>query len=353
MTASRGDPRHRPPWLDRLKIATWDHAWMPSVFEQSIIVGSSRIIGDASVDGGAVRGEGGPMRPQLLVPVTLQLNQRPDESAIAVVELRAQLSTEQNATHQVCAPVTESLMAGFPARSLPSGTRKYTAWLRFFLTQAEVTDLELRRQSGPGEVFSLYLSVEPTVAAIKTFNGQGPDGTWQESPFETSFGLHSQLQPFWNASIAQLTVQIEPSSWVRDVLPGLGYDRLRLMELTFPPPLPGHLSAAKQFDKARRALDERRNGACIQECRGLLNMWEKQYGATTKKRLADQVAAVRGWPADDVRRDLLDLLWKEVGDVANAPHHPEGNVDAELFDSRDARLVLLLTAALSEYVEPR
>jgi transposase len=55
----------------------------------------------------------------------------------------------------------------------------------------------------------------------------------------------------------------------------------------------------------------------------------------------------------DVRRDLLDVPWKEVGDIVNAPHHPEGDVDAEIFDARDARLVLLLTAALSEYVESR
>jgi hypothetical protein len=328
---------------------------MPGAFEQSIIVGSSRIVGAASADGGAVRGEGGPTRPQLIVPVALQVNQRPEESAIAVVGLRARLSSVQNAAfyHPVCAPVSESLMAGFPARSLPSGTMKHTVWLRFFLTQAEVTDLKLRRQSSLGEVFTLYLDVEPIVAVIATFNGQGPDGARQESPFEVSFGMHAQLQPFWNASIAQLPIQIEPSAWVRDVLPGLGYDRLRLMELTFPPPLPEHPSAAAQFDKARRALDDRRYWACIQECRGLLNMWEKQYGATKTKRLADPVAADRRWPSDDVRRSLLDVLWKEVGDVANAPHHPEGEVDAELFDGRDARLVLLLTAALSEYVEHR
>lgn len=325
---------------------------MPGVFEQSIIVGSSRIVGAAAVDGGAVRGEGGPARPQLIVPVSLQVNQRPDDSAIAVVGMHARLSSVQNASfyHPVCAPVTESLMAGFPVRSLSSGTMKHTVWLRFSLTHAEVTDLELRRHGNAGEVFALYLDVEPVVAVIATLNGQGPDGAWQESPFEPSFGMHAQLQPFWNASIAQLPIQIEPSTWVRDVLPGLGYDRLRLMEVTFPPPLPEHPSASAQFDKARLALDQHRYWACIQECRGLLNMWEKQYAATKAKWLADLVAVDRGWPADDVRRGLLDLLWKEVGDIANAPHHPEGEVDAELFDGRDARLVLLLTTALSEYV---
>lgn len=72
--------------------------------------------------------------------------------------------------------------------------------------------------------------------------------------------MHVQLQPFWNASIAQVPIQIEPSAWVRDVLPGLGYDRMRLMEVTFPPPLPEHPSAAVQFDKARLAFDQRRTG---------------------------------------------------------------------------------------------
>ncbi len=62
------------------------------------------------------------------------------------------------------------------------------------------------------------------------------------------------------------------------------------------------------------------------------------------------VAISRGWSDGDIRRHFLDVAWKEVGDVANAPHHPERDVNAELFDERDARLLLILTAALSEYV---
>jgi hypothetical protein len=179
--------------------------------------------------------------------------------------------------------------------------------------------------------------------------GQQP----QETPWEFNYGMFSQLYPFWTCRITTMMVQIDQSHWIDNVLPGLGYDRLRLLELSFPPPLPDHSSAAAQFDKARKALDQRRYGDCISECRGLLNMWEKEYGATKQKRLADVVAGDRRWPEDDIRRQLLDTLWKEVGDVANAPHHPEGDVNAELFNDRDARLILVLTAALSEYVERR
>jgi hypothetical protein len=165
--------------------------------------------------------------------------------------------------------------------------------------------------------------------------------------------MYSQVLPFWTCSITPVQCEIDQATWIENVLPGLGYDRLRLLEMIFPPPLPDHTSAARQFDKAKVALDQRRYGDCILECRGLLNMWEKQLGSTKSNLVADIIKADRGWPDGDIRRDLLDTLWKEIGDVANAPHHPEGNVNAELFDARDARLILLLTATLSEYVEHR
>jgi hypothetical protein len=225
--------------------------------------------------------------------------------------------------------------------------------LRFYLTPAEVEDVEQRRHAANADVFQLYLGLDAIVAGMKSFNQVRPGQPSEQMPWDIQFGMFAQVLPFWTSRVDPVWVQIEQSTWVKNVLPGLGYDRLRLLEMTFPPSLPDHTSAASQFDKAKRALDQRRYGDCIQECRGLLNMWEKQYGATAKNLVADVVKGDRGWPEGDIRRDLLDVLWKEVGDVANAPHHPEGNVNAEAFDGRDARLILLLTAALSEYVERR
>jgi hypothetical protein len=225
--------------------------------------------------------------------------------------------------------------------------------LRFFLTQAEVEDVEERRHAVKDGLFQMYLGLEVVVAGVEIFNSYGPGQAPKPTPWPVQYGLFSRMLPFWTTQVSPVWVQIEQSRWVRDVLPGLGYDRSRLIEMRFPPTLPGHGSAAAQFDRARRALDDGRYGDAIQECRGLLNMWEKEYKATSKQRVAEIVGDERAWPADDIRRALLDTLWKEVGDVANAPHHPEGNVDAELFNRRDARLMLLLTASLSEYVASR
>jgi hypothetical protein len=327
---------------------------MAQVSKQSIVLGG-HFVGAVSIDGGAIRGDGGPIRPQLVVPLTIEMSPQPDEAMLALVWLSARLAFDQHASpHKLaCQPTSFALMDGFHAHSLPHGTTEHTASLRFFLSQAEVEDLERHRHSTSTEIVELYLGLDPLIAAMKSFNQVGPGQASEPTPWNIQFGMFSQVLPFWTSRIDPVRIQIEQSTWVRDVLPGLGYDRLRLLELTFPPPLPDHSRAASQFDKAKRALDERRYDDCIQECRGLLNMWERQYGATSKQHLAELVGDDRQWPQDDVRRALLDTLWKEVGDVANAPHHPEGSEDATAFDGRDARLILILTAAVSEYVERR
>ncbi len=328
---------------------------MAQVNKQSIILGGGHMVGTVSVNGGEVRGVGGPVRPQLILPLTIEMNPQPDEAMLALVWLFARLGFDQYASpHQfACQPISYPLMGGFHAHSLPHGTTDHTAYLRFYLSTPEVEDLERHRQTTNSEVVELYLGIDPIIAGMKTYNQVRAGQGGETIPWNIQFGMFSQVLPFWTSHVDPVRVQIEQSTWVRDVLPGLGYDRLRLLELTFPPPLPDHTSAAAQFDKAKRALDERRYDDCIQECRGLLNMWELQYGAGAKQRLAEVVASDRRWPDSDIRRSLLDTLWREVGDVANAPHHLERNVNAGGFDERDARLILILTAALSEYVERR
>jgi hypothetical protein len=324
---------------------------MARIGKQTISL-TNRIVGNVSVDGGAIRGEGGPIRPQLIVPLTIEMSQQPEESSLAVLSIDARLATDQHASPQqtLCQPIFQSLLDGLPARSFPSGTADQTIQLRFFLTPAEVEDIEQRRHAQGSDVFQLYLNVGLVVAAVKAYNNLTPGEAADPTPWKMQYGVFWQVMPFRTTSVSPLSIQIEQSTWVRDVLPGLGYDRLRLLELAFPPPLPDHGSAAAEFDRAKRALDERRYGDCIQACRGLLNMWEKHYGATQKKRVAEVIAAQRGWAEDDIRRSLLDTLWKEVGDISNAPHHPEGDTDSELLTRSDARLVLILTGALSEYV---
>ena len=223
-----------------------------------------------------------------------------EDATLAVSSLSARLFTDTYASsHQmICQPVSQSLVPGFPARSTQYGPHEHRVDLRFFLTQAEVEDIEQRRHSAGGDVFTLYLGIEAVIAGFRPSTPSGQAGSEADTVGRPVRDLF--------AGNAFLDVAGAPG-WVRstsrhgcELLPGLGYDRVRLIEMTSAAAA-GHGSAAAQFDKARRALDERRYGACISECRGLLTMWEKQHGATSKRRIAEVIGDARSWAADDIR----------------------------------------------------
>jgi hypothetical protein len=302
------------------------------------------------VDGGGVRGEGGPLHPQLVVPLTIEMASMPAEAMVATIWVRCTLLTMAIPRSVVTQPATEMLMEGFPARSLPHGAPSHTAQLRFFLTPSELEALERHRHAASGDPFMLYLGVEAVVAGLRTHNQVNPGQPIEPSAWDHSFGLVSEVLPFWNTRIEPVWVGIEQSTWIREVLPGLGYDGSRLIEIDFPPSLPDHPSAAGEWDKARRAFDERRYGDCVAECRDVLSMWNRQLGATKTRPLATVIGEKRGWPAGDSRLAFLDAVWKAATDVMNVPHHPEGRTAAQQFEAADARLMLLVTAALSGYV---
>ncbi len=162
---------------------------MAQVNRQHITLGGGRLVGTVSVDGGAVRAEGGSIRPQLIIPVTIEMNPQPDEAMLAVVWLFARLGFDQHASpHQiVCQPISHQLMTGFQAHSLPHGSTDHTEYLRFFLTQAEVEDVERRRQESNADVFQLYLGLDPVVAAMKSYNSYGPGQTSEQTPWSVQF----------------------------------------------------------------------------------------------------------------------------------------------------------------------
>lgn len=316
-----------------------------------------RSIGQISVDGAAVRGEGGPINPQLVFPLEVQLDNQPDEAMLAIGRVRALLGTDQNVqpATAICPPVCEDLIGTNPAFRVTSrpqhGQGTSTVELRFFLTPPQVEGLERRRHASRGDVFNLYLQLEPTVIGLQNFNRHRPGSTPAPRIWDPKYGEYAELAVFWAANRPPtLRVDVETSTWVRSVLPGLGHDRLRLVEVTLPPPLPDRPNAAAEFDKAKAALDARRYEDSVSACRGLLAMWKGLFDATAAHRVADVIAERLGWTADDGRREFLDALWQAATDFVNAPHHPEGAGQATWIDHRDARLTLLVTAVLSEYV---
>ena len=291
---------------------------MPQINKQQITV-SQRIVGSMWVDGGAIRGDGGVLQPQLVVPLTIEMGPMPEEAMVAVVWVRGRLLTDRTpGATQIAKPVAELLVDGFPARSLPAAANDHTVDLRVFLTPAEVAALENHRHVSPADPFVLYLGVDVVVAGMRTHNSFTPGVTPEPSPWHQQFGLLSEVMPFWNTRVEPLWISIEQTTWIRQVLPALGHDASRLIEIDFPQALPNHPGAAAEWDKARRAFDEGRYGDCVGECRDLLAMWKKQFGATKDTPVADVVGARRGWFEQDGRRGFVDSIWKAAIDITNA-----------------------------------
>jgi hypothetical protein len=307
------------------------------------------------VDEARIRGEGGPERPQLVIPLTIGMPPRVAGQTLAITELRALLYTQQHTppTALACQPVSVGLTKGFVAWSMSNGTTgSNPVELRFFPSASDIELLERHRHAAPTGPFNLFLKLDPVVAGLQNFNEQQPGRETVVGPWDDPrLGMYAELYVFWTSTIDTVPLAIEHTTWIERVLPGLGYDQRRLLEVSLPPPLPNHGSAASEFDKAKRALAERRYADCVAACRGLIVIWEHALGSTRDRRVASVVAERLGWESTDLRRRFVDDLWKAANDISNVPHHPEGQPSSpQAVDARDARLLLFLVTGLSEYL---
>jgi hypothetical protein len=288
------------------------------------------------------------------------MNNRPTDEMLALIYLIGSLhiGDQFNPATQVGLPSRVELVPGMHAHSVPEGRSAHNVELRFQLNPQSAHRLETARHESADPVFTLNLRCTGAVAWVhRTWGEMQPrcspaESPAQEDPFKLQFGMHSDLSFFWTVEIDSLRIQIEPSAWVTNVLPGLGVDTMRLVEVSFPPKLPGSGNAAKAFDEALQAFNARRYEECISKCRGIVSAWNKKFGATKNQPLANIVGTQQGWPATDPRIKWLDSIWRATVDMGNEPHHPESG-SVHTFDRHDARLHLMLVAALSDYLHAR
>ena len=153
----------------------------------------------------------------------------------------------------------------------------------------------------------------------------------------------------WESMNGEIKLLAEITDHIEQLRNGPPKAASRLVEIDFPPRRPGRPGAA-EWDKARGAFDERRYDDCVAECRDLLSMWNGHLPATEKRPLVTALAKRRRWPEADGRRAFIDSVWKAITDITNAPQDPKDEAPRQHFDAADARLILLLTGALSAYI---
>lgn len=313
----------------------------------ALISAASTPVGELTVDPADIRGEGGAARPVLVVPVLLRLKARPKDQQVVVLSLEADLvSSSQPGSGRIGTDVRD-LRSGLHVVSVDGGTPPHRVEFRFPVTLALIEQLERDRHQREGTL-SLSLSCRAVLGWVRAYNQIGQVGT-ASVPFDLGFGMLADITLFWSPSVDDLSFSVEQNTWIARVLPALGYDRLRLVEVRLPPEL-GDERIRKSFGRQLQHLDRRGYRESVTASRDLLHAWEKRLDATRARPVAAVVGDLEGWPTDDPRRKFLDQLWTAAKDLANTAHH-EANQSEELdLDEAETRTHMLLTAALSEWL---
>jgi hypothetical protein len=137
--------------------------------------------------------------------------------------------------------------------------------------------------------------------------------------------------------------------WIENILPGIGYDHYRLVEVSLPTSntlVPD--SAIEHFKDAKKAYDGGSNQECLRVCRlaleeieDHLDVQKHQLGAAITKRL--------GWTSqpETEQAKFLNNSWSGLYVLANAAGH---SPSTKSLLPADAHTGLLLIATILEYL---
>jgi hypothetical protein len=246
-------------------------------------------VGEIDVDPAAVRGAGGPLQPSLIVPATIRMNSRPEPEKVAVLSLECQLAVGFSPSAQPLGQADRlDLRAGFPVSSVPWGSPPRAVELRVPLTAELVEHLERERHKTDGDL-NLTISSQTVIGWLRSYNEAPVTEHTAKAPFDLNMGMLGDVTLFWTTAIGDTPITIDSATWVNRVLPGLGYDTLRLIEVRLPPELDDP-TARRAFAKQLRHLDRLGYEESISASRALLKAWEKRLTASRANTVADIVA---------------------------------------------------------------
>ena len=304
------------------------------------ITTQSWILGDVECDPARVRGDGGPINPTLVAPLTVKLNPRPAEEAVAVTELWGRLYLQDTAL----TPLGEMTRARSPNSpqglwsSNPNSPSADGAELRIPLTPAHLRVLEdVRPQDG-----NVPLRVRLDVAAAWV-RGEHRLGSAGGAPV-------LELLPLAWVRTDELRLLVPLVHWVESVLPALGTDRFRTVVISLPMngPLTPNTPLVRWFDDARARYDAGDWRGCIERCRDVRRAVETTLKATKSDPVSAKAAAASGLPPNPAISSFVDGVWGALSQVTNEAHHPEHH--EPVYRAADARAVLLTTATTLEYL---
>jgi hypothetical protein len=160
----------------------------------------------------------------------------------------------------------------------------------------------------------------------------------------------ANLSYLWQAAIGTLSIDTTEMKWTENILPNIGYDRYRLVEVGLPSSntlVPEQ--AIEYFKQAKKVSDEGNNQECLRVCRLALEEIKKHLQIQNFE-LGTAVTKKLGWrdqPELTEQAKFLNHTWRGLYILANAANHTPSNLSLL---PADAHTGLLSVATMLEYL---
>ncbi len=291
------------------------------------------------VESTQIGAQGGPAFPQLLMPLSVVLH--PVEPKLVMGDYFP--TPDDPIQHYSLLQLSGSLVVN----SIPIGTfqttpitlnsRNNQSGTVLILVPLDLFRIQYIEERRSGDV-SLRLDITPWIAKHYRVARKEPLSGYEQ--FETNFH--------------QLSVQVPQSHWIQNILPGLGYGRIHLIEVPIPATAIGE-GLTKTVTELQHAQDAFTNGdynKSLLFCRNaieLLSTIRPYVGEVKRPTFADKIdfllEVLPGTPTG-VRRENLARLLKDLWGFTSMSPHPS----KLQFTRDDAQMTMLIVTAILSYM---
>lgn len=284
-----------------------------------------------------VTGLGGAITPSLRIPLrlTIMLEHLTPQEGLELISLRGELFT-QNQQMQRSHPIDICFFL--------SQSQKYYNdvhhYLDFPLDSVKVAELE--RIRGGGDL-KLRINAVLVIRKMHSLPQQAPTqyGAIPIWGFVRSQMLHTN----------QMELTIPRDTWISNVLPGVGFGKVHVVELPAVP-LSACASMETAFEALRQAQELHKIGLydeAVGKCRVALDkFYEREERATEDGKTRDIPVLKKGWETKlgKATYNWLNTALGAIKQSANLPHHsPHSH-----YDQFESQMMIAITTTLVAYV---
>jgi len=281
------------------------------------LMGGTRKIGRININDENINGRGGALSPFLDFPFSIEINEKMKDASLILWNIQVTLFvTTIDSQIQLSAPI--SLNLGLDGI--------HPSILSFPLDQSKIILIEKLRHKEKTKDISFSIKIEGQVAGIyRTENSINNNIPKEQIIFPHDFGMNSRVSFFHATKIDDLKIIIPQSVWV-NILPDLGFNRIRMIEIELPDKgkyfgLIDSNEIIKLFDEAIFDHQVGRYKESIWKCRHVRETIEGALKATKDNNLSKIIGHKMGWETNDYRIKFIDNYWKALIDITNVASH--------------------------------